>query len=295
MSSFNSNNNDKENLPLLQARKPNNYGRQVLVSVDSNFYNTTLPDLLLHHFKNSPDLSTKESLLNHSITINHRSRLLNWMIEVTSSFGCSDNVFFLTVRLMDTYLKLTEGLENNDLHLIGVTCMFIASKFDEVTPLKLKVIHENILFSHHSEEEVRALEGRILEVLSFKVNIQTCLDTLGCLKSRYDENCSISNIARIVLYLVQFYYNAQDYDPRQQAVTAFIMAAFSERRIDVVRTILSDHDLIFPEIEEIMSKFYCGVEEFEKNFPDYKSPMLFLNFNILHQDGLPLFEFNNTQ
>lgn len=192
---------------------------------------------------------------------------------------------------MDTYLKLTSGYRDEDLHLIGVTCLFLASKFDEVAPLRLKVVYDTILFKHYKEEEIRTLEARILEVLSFKINVQTCLDTLGCLKNRYDSDNVVTPIGTLVLYLVQFYYDSQEYNPRQQAIAAFIMGAFSIRRMDIVRTILSDTELMFAEIEELMNKFYIGVDEFETKFPEYKNPMKFLNFKIVHADGRPLFEF----
>ncbi|CAG9322862.1 unnamed protein product [Blepharisma stoltei] len=294
MSEFNSDNSDeqdKENLPLLRVRKPRNYGRLVLVSIDPNFYNTTLPEILLKHFKDSTELSTKESLKSHEVTTGLRTRLINWLVEVTSSFECSDNVFFLTVRLLDTFLKLTSGYTEDNFHLVGITCLFIASKFDEVSPLQFKVIHENILFKDYNEEEIRTLEAKILEVLSFRVNIQTCLDTVGCLKNRYDRDNLISGIATLILYLVQFYYDALEYTPRQQAIAAFIMAAYSTRRMNIVREILTDSELMFPEIEDLMNKFFVGIDEFEAKFPEYQNPMKFLNFKIIHQEGRPLFEF----
>jgi len=35
-------------------------------------------------------------------------------------------------------------MEVSDLHITGVTCMFIASKFEDIYPLKMKTIHEKI-------------------------------------------------------------------------------------------------------------------------------------------------------
>lgn len=63
------------------------------------------------------------------------------MIEVLSSFNCTSSTFFLSVDIMDNYLKLeTSKLESRDIHLIGVTSMLIASKIEEVIPFRIGTV-----------------------------------------------------------------------------------------------------------------------------------------------------------
>ena len=51
----------------------------------------------------------------------------------------------MAVNLMDRYFKgQTKEHELTDLHLIGVTAMFIASKYEDIQPLKMKMIYEKI-------------------------------------------------------------------------------------------------------------------------------------------------------
>jgi hypothetical protein len=51
----------------------------------------------------------------------------------------------LAVSLEDRYFKYCEEhKEVADLHVIGVTCMFIASKFEDIYPLKMKTVFEKI-------------------------------------------------------------------------------------------------------------------------------------------------------
>ena len=40
--------------------------------------------------------------------------------------------------------KKWKRLEVSDLHLCGVTSMFIASKYEDINPIKLSVVHEKI-------------------------------------------------------------------------------------------------------------------------------------------------------
>ena len=46
-------------------------------------------------------------------------------------FKCAERTFFLAVAIMDSYYgKRKEALPEEDLHLTGVTCMFLASKYE---------------------------------------------------------------------------------------------------------------------------------------------------------------------
>jgi hypothetical protein len=42
-------------------------------------------------------------------------------------------------------MSYTESLPVSQLHIIGVTAMYIASKMDEIYPLKIKTIYEKIV------------------------------------------------------------------------------------------------------------------------------------------------------
>ena len=52
------------------------------------------------------------------------------MIEVLSSYKMTEETFFRSVNMMDSYLKSSQKKQElKDLHLIGVTSMFTAAKY----------------------------------------------------------------------------------------------------------------------------------------------------------------------
>ncbi len=56
---------------------------------------------------------------------------------------------------MDSYLKnCGVRLEVKDLHLIGVTSMFSASKYEEIHPLKLNIIYDKIARKKFKRQEI---------------------------------------------------------------------------------------------------------------------------------------------
>jgi len=72
--------------------------------------------------------------------------MVDWMIEVLTNFKCDDQTFFLSAALMDRYFKgCGDPKEVKDLHIIGVTAMFVGSKYEDIFPLKMKTVHEKIV------------------------------------------------------------------------------------------------------------------------------------------------------
>lgn len=57
--------------------------------------------------------------------------MVDWMIEVLSSYKMSEDCFFRSVKYMDLLFRNTsKKLQVGDLHLVGVVSMFTASKYE---------------------------------------------------------------------------------------------------------------------------------------------------------------------
>lgn len=105
--------------------------------------------------------------------------MVDWMIEVLTNFKCEDQTFFLAVSLLDRYLKnKRESQEIGDLHIMGVTTMFTASKFEDVYPLKMKMVFEKIAHKKLPIDKIKSLELEILKVIRYKIAAPTVLDFL---------------------------------------------------------------------------------------------------------------------
>lgn len=120
---------------------------------------------------------TDNNLMRHKITPALRARMIDWMIEVLTNFKCDDQTFFLAVGLMDRYFKnKPETREISDLHIIGVTCMFIASKYEDIYPLKMKMVHEKIAHQKLAIDDIKMLELDILKQVNYMIPAPTVLD-----------------------------------------------------------------------------------------------------------------------
>jgi hypothetical protein len=57
---------------------------------------------------------------------------------------------------MDRYFKAKQdSREISDLHMIGVTTMFVASKYEDIYPLKMKMVFEKIAHKKLPIEKIK--------------------------------------------------------------------------------------------------------------------------------------------
>ena len=107
-------------------------------------------------------------LKRHKISKELRMKMINWMIEVLTIFKCSQETFFLSVNLLDLYIfKSKNILFNEDIHLIGLVCMFIASKFEDIYFIPISDIENTIGYNYFNKEQIKNMELKILNVISF--------------------------------------------------------------------------------------------------------------------------------
>lgn len=109
----------------------------------------------------------------HQVNGVYRAKMVDWMVEVLSTFKCADQTFFLAVSLLDRYLNALsqekKQMELHELHITGVTCMFMASKYEDVYPLLMKTVFNKIGHKKISVDAIRTKELDILRAIGFMV------------------------------------------------------------------------------------------------------------------------------
>lgn len=135
--------------------------------------------------------------------------MVDWMVEVLTSYKCTEQTFFVAVRIMDTYFARSEKqLDIPDLHLCGVTSMFIAAKYEEIHPMKLSVVHEKIAHRKLSTESIKKKESDILQTIGFDLVGGTIYD-LYCLlltNAKIEEKLQAKHfkyLKKLCLYLAK--------------------------------------------------------------------------------------------
>lgn len=121
-------------------------------------------------------LARNVNMFNNHPSLQPRMRaiLLDWLIEVCEVYKLHRETYFLTVDYLDRYLSTKENISKNQLQLIGITCLFIASKVEEIYPPKL---HEfaYVTDSACSEEDILSQEILLLQALNWCITPVTIM------------------------------------------------------------------------------------------------------------------------
>ena len=164
------------------------------------------------------DEIVNENFLNcHKITERMRTRMVDWMIEVLSNYHCDESTYFESVNLMDRYFKECDSknqfLQPSELHLIGVTSMFIASKYQDIYPLRLKIVKDKIAHNKLSCEEIKDKEDEITRYLNYNIGLPTMWDFINLfLEEIFYINCNKHQIKSQILLDTYYHDMTTDED-----------------------------------------------------------------------------------
>lgn len=66
-----------------------------------------------------------------------RTTLLDWLNEVCQAYSLTRQTYYLALDFFDRYLSKNSDIQKKFLQLLGITCLFIAAKIEEIFPPKL--------------------------------------------------------------------------------------------------------------------------------------------------------------
>jgi Cyclin, N-terminal domain len=167
-------------------------------------------------------VSVKCILAHHHIASILRTRMVDWMVEVFSIFGCCTESLFGAVQLMDRYFQLTsKKLVEEDIHLLGITTILISSKLHDVRPIEVCDAVEKISRDKYSAEVIKAMEKEVCETLKWDLWVPTTLEllrTMACnleysfLTSNQEDNLKLRLITESILCVAEKYAIVSLYD-----------------------------------------------------------------------------------
>ena len=97
-------------------------------------------DDMYHHFRSKEESTSVRPLYMENqprLTERMRSILVDWLVDVHVEFKLVPETLYLTINLIDRYLE-RRVIARKKLQLVGVTCLLIASKYEEVHPVDLQ-------------------------------------------------------------------------------------------------------------------------------------------------------------
>ncbi|XP_020589936.1 cyclin-A1-4 [Phalaenopsis equestris] len=163
------------------------------------------------------------------INASMRAILIDWLVEVAEEYRLAPDTLYLTINYIDRYLSGNE-INRQRLQLLGVACMFIAAKYEEICAPQVEefcYITDNTYF----KDEVLQMEAAVLKYLKFEMTTPTA----KCFLRRFVRVAQCSDeapslhlefLASYVAELSLPEYNMLCYSPSQIAAASVFLSKF---------------------------------------------------------------------
>ncbi|MCL7049720.1 hypothetical protein MKW94_012820 [Papaver nudicaule] len=109
--------------------------------------------------------------LQRDISQRMRAILIDWLVEVSEEYKLASDTLYRSVYFIDRFLS-QNFIERQKLQLVGITCMLIASKYEEICPPGVKELCF-ITDNTYSRAEVLKMEREVLNSLCFQLSAPT--------------------------------------------------------------------------------------------------------------------------
>ena len=151
-----------------------------------------------------------------------RAILIDWLVEVHLKFKLLPDTLYLAVNILDRFLE-KEVVLRDKLQLVGVTAMFIASKYEEIYPPEIR---DFIFLSDnaYAKPEIIAMEEKILKTLEFNFNVPSPLRFLQEFGRHLGANDLTLSFAQYLIELSLVEYKFLRYIPSHCAASALFLA-----------------------------------------------------------------------
>lgn len=114
------------------------------------------------------------NLNKNNVTPKMRLILFDWIHEISNKLKLKLKTTALIFELIDIYFT-NNTVSKNKYQLLGITCLFIASKYEEIEPAQLSGLVE-LCNDYYTCYEILDMEKNILEYFNFKLTFPSRLD-----------------------------------------------------------------------------------------------------------------------
>ena len=151
-----------------------------------------------------------------------RGVLVDWLIEVHTRFHLLPETIFLAVNIIDRFLS-TRVVELEKLQLVGVTAMFIASKYEEVLSPHVSNFR-HVADDGFSDEEILKAERYVLAGLNYDLSYPNPMNFLRRISKADNYDVQTRTLGKYLLEISLLDHRLIGYHPSHIAAAAMYLA-----------------------------------------------------------------------
>jgi hypothetical protein len=151
-----------------------------------------------------------------------RGILVDWLIEVHTRFHLLPETLFLAVNIIDRFLS-TKVVQLDRLQLVGVTAMFIASKYEEVlSPHVANFRH--VADDGFTEAEILSAERYVLTALNYDLSYPNPMNFLRRISKADNYDIQTRTLGKYLMEISLLDHRFMHYLPSHVAAASMYLA-----------------------------------------------------------------------
>ncbi|KAK7529057.1 G2/mitotic-specific cyclin CYB1 [Phyllosticta citriasiana] len=151
-----------------------------------------------------------------------RGILVDWLLEVHTRFRLLPETLFLAVNIIDRFLS-RKIVQLDRLQLVGVTAMFIASKYEEVLSPHVQNFR-HVADDGFTEEEILSAERFVLAALDYDLSFPNPMNFLRRISKADNYDIQTRTLGKYLLEISCLDHRFIAYPPSQISAAAMYLA-----------------------------------------------------------------------
>ncbi|KAJ6254109.1 cyclin-a2-4 [Anaeramoeba flamelloides] len=151
-----------------------------------------------------------------------RKILVNWMNDVCQELNLHSETYYLSINYLDRFLT-KQKCPGGYLQLVAVTCIFIASKYEEIYPPEIEVLSKDTK-NFCKPNQILRCETLILNCLQFQCTVVTPKQFLRWYLRAASSSIKVMLIANYLLELQSLEYAFLNFKPSMIAASCVAAA-----------------------------------------------------------------------
>lgn len=203
---------------------------QEFIDIDGEDYDDPLmvAEYAAEIFEYLHDLEVKAipnpQYMDHQDDLEWKTRgiLVDWLIEVHTRFHLLPETLFLAVNIVDRFLS-EKVVQLDNFQLVGITAMFIASKYEEVLSPHVENFKQ-ITDNGFSEAEILSAERFVLSTLDYDLSYPNPMNFLRRVSKADNYDIQSRTIGKYLMEISLLDHRFMSYRPSHVAAAAMYLA-----------------------------------------------------------------------
>ncbi|SPO28138.1 probable Clb1 - B-type cyclin 1 [Ustilago trichophora] len=160
--------------------------------------------------------------LQEEINWDVRAILVDWLVDIHAKFRLLPETLYLAVNIIDRFLS-RRTISLSKLQLVGVTAMFIASKYEEVMCPSIQNFY-HLADGGYTDVEILRAERYVLKVLDFSMSYANPMNFLRRISKADNYDIQTRTVAKYFMEISLLDYRLMEHPPSLVAAASVWLA-----------------------------------------------------------------------